>query len=205
MKKMNKGSRLAVAGALLILAVAAGVALSALGPGRSTSYTGSAGNPSQSQNARNAAIIAAPVGERPMAGKLAFADADGKPYHLEDFRGRVILLNLWATWCPPCVAEMPDLDTLQSTLGGEDFQVVAVSLDRGGAPVAAGWLDRAGLTALDVYVANPGDHPGAALPTSILIDAQGRVAWKGTGARHWMAPQAVETVRAVINEAKSGI
>lgn len=206
MKKMNKGSRVAIAGALLALAAVAIVALPAPEPGRPTSYTGSPPNPSQSPSLNQSpggqgmAILAVPVSERPRAGQLDFVDAHGNPMSLNDFAGRVVLLNLWATWCPPCVAEMPALNALEQELGGDAFRVVAVSLDRGGAEVAARWLERAGLTALTVYAANPADHPGAALPTSVLIDAKGRVAWKGTGARDWEAPEAIEVVRRVIAE-----
>ena len=60
---------------------------------------------------------------------LAFEDADGKPKKLSDWRGKTVLLNLWATWCVPCRKEMPALDDLQAKLGGKDFEVVAVNID----------------------------------------------------------------------------
>src|SRR3989304_5648179 len=66
------------------------------------------------------------------ASDAAFEDGAGRRLTLADFRGRVVLLNFWATWCGPCVVEMPSLDRLQARLGGADFTVVALSQDRGG-------------------------------------------------------------------------
>jgi len=66
---------------------------------------------------------------------LAFSDEQGKRTSLADFRGRVVLLNIWATWCGPCREEMPTLDRLQAALGGANFEVVALSIDTGGLPV----------------------------------------------------------------------
>ncbi|QRG10014.1 TlpA family protein disulfide reductase (plasmid) [Xanthobacter dioxanivorans] len=67
--------------------------------------------------------------------ELQFADGEGKPRTLGDFRGKVVLLNVWATWCLSCRKEMPTLDRLQAALGGPDFEVVALSVDRGGAEI----------------------------------------------------------------------
>src|SRR5919197_1038850 len=64
--------------------------------------------------------------------ELQFTDADGQPHPIAEFRGKVVLLNIWATWCLPCRKEMPTLDRLQAELGGPDFEVVALSIDRGG-------------------------------------------------------------------------
>ena len=71
-------------------------------------------------------------------GEVSFAGADGAAKSLSDWRGKVVLLNIWATWCVPCREEMPTLDKLEAELGGKDFQVVAVNIDRGGGRQAEG-------------------------------------------------------------------
>ncbi len=84
-------------------------------------------------------------------GDLAFIDADGKTRRLSEWRGRMVVLNLWATWCAPCKAEMPSLDRLEAKLGGSDFAVVALSMDRGGMKEPAAFLAREGLSHLQLY------------------------------------------------------
>jgi thiol-disulfide isomerase/thioredoxin len=78
---------------------------------------------------------------------VRFMDASGRVMTLEDFRGRVVVLNLWATWCTPCVAEMPMLDRLQQQLGEEDAIVVALSIDRGGQEAVKEFYQKTGVTA----------------------------------------------------------
>ena len=106
-------------------------------------------------------------------------DGDGKPVTLQDFAGQVVLLNFWATWCAPCVREMPSLDRLQAKLGGEGLAVVTVSRDRGGANVVMPFYERLELTNLGVYLDPKGAFSRAfkvrGLPTTILIDREGRV------------------------------
>lgn len=195
MEDRKKTIRLVLVLAAVALLVAVGLALTVAE--RPINYTGSPPNPSESAAAE---VAAAPAADREPAEEFPFVDETGKPLALADFRGRTVLVNLWATWCPPCVAEMPALDALQARLGGERFQVVAVSLDRGGAPVARRWLDRAGLGNLAVYNARSADFQGALLPTSILVDAKGRVAWQGTGAKEWDSPALVAVVEGVMAE-----
>lgn len=165
-----------------------------------TSYTEPDGNPSLSEGRLEAR---AGHDRKPME-PWAFADENGTPLTPADFAGRVVLVNLWATWCPPCVAEMPSLDRLQAALAGQDFQVVAISLDRGGPAVPRRWLDQAGLKQLRVFHAPPSDFPGALLPTSILVDRAGRVAWRGEGAFDWSRDEAVAEIRMLLAEPKSG-
>src|SRR5213593_1216437 len=77
--------------------------------------------------------------------KIQFQDSEGKTLTLADFRGKLVLLNLWATWCLPCRHEMPTLDQLQAELGGPDFQVLALSMDRGGLEAIAKFYDEVGV------------------------------------------------------------
>jgi thiol-disulfide isomerase/thioredoxin len=107
---------------------------------------------------------------------------------LADFRGRIVLVNLWATWCEPCIREMPSLDRLRAALPGEDLAIVLVSQDRGGDKVVAPFLDKLGL-AIKTYL-DPKSTVGHAfevrgLPTSILIDRDGRELGRVEGALEW--------------------
>jgi thiol-disulfide isomerase/thioredoxin len=124
----------------------------------------------------------------------SFQDKLGQPLTLGAFKGKVVLLNFWATWCPPCVAEMPALDKLQADLGGDGFQVVAVSTDRQGIKASAPFYRRIGLTHLALYNDIRGDLFGALsgknLPTSFLIDRDGRVVGSLEGPAQWDSDKA---------------
>ena len=82
---------------------------------------------------------------------IAFNDADGRQVRLSDWRGQLVLLNIWATWCAPCKAELPSLDRLQAKLGGKGFTVLALSTDRGGPKAPAQFFSREGITHLKVF------------------------------------------------------
>ena len=82
---------------------------------------------------------------------IAFNDADGRQVRLSDWRGELVLLNIWATWCGPCKTELPSLDRLQAKLGGKEFTVLALSTDRGGPGVPAQFFEREGITHLKVF------------------------------------------------------
>jgi thiol-disulfide isomerase/thioredoxin len=132
--------------------------------------------------------------------EVRFQDGEGRPVSLADFRGKVVLLNLWATWCVPCREEMPALDRLQQALGGGAFEVVALSLDSGGAEAVRRFYDEVGVRALKVYV-DPAMKASAALrvpgvPTTILVDRDGGERWRKTGPARWDAPEIVEALRA---------
>ncbi|MGH8620555.1 MAG: TlpA disulfide reductase family protein [Burkholderiales bacterium] len=130
---------------------------------------------------------------------IRFQDADGKPYTLSDFRGKVVLLNVWATWCAPCRKEMPALDRLQQKLGGADFQVVALSLDIGGAAVVRRFYDEIGIRTLAVFVDSSMEATGklrtVGIPTTLLIDREGRERWRKTGPAEWDSPEIIESLR----------
>ena len=128
-----------------------------------------------------------------------FVDEAGAAVSLSDFRGGTVLLNFWATWCAPCLREMPALDRLQAALGGARFTVLLVSIDRGGAKVAAPFLKRLGVTRLRTHLDPKRKLERAfatfGLPTSILIDAAGREVGRVQGAAEWDAPEARELIR----------
>ena len=160
-----------------------------------------------------APAAAAPRGYVPEAAPgpapaLAFTDGDGRRVGLADFAGSVVLLNLWATWCGPCVQEIPALDRLQARLGGRDFQVVAVSVDRGGGRVVGPFLARMGIGHLAVYLDPESRSLGAlgidGLPTSLLLDRAGRVLGRVVGDPGWDSPEALRLIESAIGQQGGG-
>lgn len=131
---------------------------------------------------------------------LHVADAEGNLRLLDAWRGRTVLLNVWATWCAPCREEMPTLDRLQATLGSPSFEVVALSIDSGGLHVVQTFFQQLGLRHLRAYLDT--EHDAARLlaaggiPLTLLIDAQGREVARKRGAARWDDPQ----VQALIAE-----
>ena len=138
------------------------------------------------------------------APAVAFRDRDGADVPLSSFRGRVVLLNFWATWCLPCLKEMPSLDRLQGAFGGPDFTVVPVSIDRDGRAVAEPYFERLGIKNLALYldpesrtVFSFGVHD---LPVSVLLGRNGRVVGRMAGPAEWDSPEAEALVRYLIAE-----
>jgi thiol-disulfide isomerase/thioredoxin len=123
-----------------------------------------------------------------------FQDKMGQPVSLDSFKGKVVVLNFWATWCPPCIAEMPALDHLQSEMGGADFTVIAVSTDREGIKKSAPFYRRAGIKNLALYNDTRGNLLGAfnakSLPITVLLDREGRVVGRIEGAAQWDSAEA---------------
>lgn len=139
------------------------------------------------------------LASHPTAPQVPFVDALGTPLTLSDFRGRVVVLNFWATWCPPCRREMPSLIRLQNALSGPDLEVVAVSTDRAGASVVAPYLKRAGLTDLEIFL-DPRSKllrafESSTLPTTIIIDKDGRALGGVMGALEWDSPEVIKALR----------
>jgi len=133
---------------------------------------------------------------------LAFNDADDKPLKLADYKGKIVLLNFWATWCAPCVKEMPSLDHLQATLGKDKFLVLPLSLDGPSRPKVAPFYQDKKLSNLGVYF-DKGRKAMQALdisilPTSILIDAEGRELGRIEGEADWEKPEALALVKAAV-------
>jgi thiol-disulfide isomerase/thioredoxin len=131
-----------------------------------------------------------------------FQDGDGKMRSLKEWRGKVVLLNLWATWCAPCRKEMPGLDRLQAELGSDHFQVIAVSADRTGIEGARKFLDQIKVTRLGVY-ADPTVriHAGlraVGMPATLLIDRQGREIGRLVGPAEWDSAEAKALINAAI-------
>lgn len=147
-----------------------------------------------------------PAKELKVVPGIRFMDETGRVMTLEDFRGRVVVLNLWATWCTPCVAEMPMLDRLQQQLGGMDAVVVALSIDRGGQEAVREFYKRTGVKHLGVYV-DPtmraqSELGAVGLPTTLVIDQQGRERGRLIGPAEWDDAAAVDLVLGALAEPK---
>src|SRR5262245_15023232 len=139
---------------------------------------------------------------------LAFQDSAGKPLTLEHWRGRTVLLNLWATWCVPCRKEMPALDALQQRLGGPGFEVVAINIDTRDAGKPKEWLKEVGVEKL-AYYADPTARSfqdlkavGRAfgMPTTLLIDPQGCEIGSIAGPAEWASEDAIKLIQATLGQ-----
>ena len=139
---------------------------------------------------------------------LSFVDGTGKKLSLASFRGRTVLLNLWATWCVPCRKEMPTLDALEAKLGGPDFQVVAVNIDTRDPDKPKEFLKQIGVTKLSYYadasakafqeLKSVGRAFG--MPTTVLIDSQGCEIGTIAGPAEWASEDAVKLIKAALGK-----
>jgi thiol-disulfide isomerase/thioredoxin len=134
--------------------------------------------------------------------EIAFVDGTGAAKTLKDFKGKVVLLNLWATWCLPCRKEMPALDRLQAALGSDKFEVVALSLDRAGIEASRKFLDGIKIANLKLYVDPTARMNGPlkifGMPTTILIDAEGREVGRLLGEAEWDSEDAKKLIKATL-------
>lgn len=138
---------------------------------------------------------------------LTFQNGEGRDVRLADFRGRVVLINLWATWCVPCRKEMPALDELEGKLGGADFAVVAINLDTGDRAKPRRFLDEIGVKHL-AYYEDPSTNVFQelkrygrsiiGLPASVLVDRDGCELGVLAGPAEWASEDAVALIRAAI-------
>lgn len=129
---------------------------------------------------------------------LRFLSGTGTTLDLVAFRGRTVLLNIWATWCGPCREEMPTLDRLQAQLGGPQFEVVALSIDAGGMKAVKPFFEQIGIRHLRPYIDGfheAGAIVGPGVPLTLLIDRQGREIGRKLGEARWDDPAIVELIR----------
>ncbi len=134
--------------------------------------------------------------------EFTFLRDDGSETSLAEWRGKVVLLNLWATWCAPCRKEMPDLDRLQAELGGDDFDLVALSIDRTGLDKPRAFLEEIGIEHLKLYNNSSGKLAASlkafGMPTTLLINREGEEIGRLVGPAEWGSQDAVDLVKAAI-------
>lgn len=135
--------------------------------------------------------------------EVTFQKEDGSNVSLADWKGRIVLLNLWATWCGPCRKEMPDLDKLKADLGGADFDLVALSIDRTGPEKPRKFLDDIGIKHLALYNNSSGKLASSlkafGMPTTLLINREGKEIGRLVGPAHWGSQDAVDLIKAAID------
>lgn len=138
--------------------------------------------------------------------EVNFMDGEGNPQSLADFKGKIVLLNVWATWCGPCRQEMPTLDRLQAQLGGADFQVLALSVDQDGEQIVRDFYTEIGIQHLELYI-DEGAQANRSLnafglPVTLVLDRQGQELGRKLGAAEWDSPEVIEYLRDVIASAQ---
>jgi len=145
-----------------------------------------------------------PYTERMAAPDFVLEDADGNTHRLSDYRGKVVALNFWATWCPPCWREMPSMQRLKNEMDDSAFVILAVNVGEDEDTVFGFTfsldepIDFPLLLDLDGKVTD--QWPIAALPTSFVIDKNGRTVLRAVGGRLWDAPEFAEAVAQLISE-----
>ena len=177
----------------IVVAIAIGLFITVAGVFHLTRSTSNEAGP------RAAAAEPIPISSPKSLPDLAFQDAEGAPIRLEGFRGKLVVLNVWATWCEPCRKEMPALDRLQATLGGPDFEVVTLSIDRDGRQAVQDFFSATGITALRSYRDESGASTQAlsiaGLPMTLLIDHEGREIARLVGPREWDGADVIAQLR----------
>ncbi|HWL31567.1 MAG TPA: TlpA disulfide reductase family protein [Xanthobacteraceae bacterium] len=137
---------------------------------------------------------------------LTFKDSEGNAKSLADWRGRTVVLNLWATWCVPCRKEMPALDALQAKLGGPDFEVVAVNIDTRDIDKPKSWLNEVGVHKLNYYADSSAKvfqdlkaiGKAFGMPTTLIVDPNGCELGNLAGPAEWASDDAVKLVAAAL-------
>ena len=140
-----------------------------------------------------------PIPDRPEAPGLDLAGHDGERYRLEDMRGKAVIVNFWATWCPPCRAEMPSMQRAWKEVAGEDILILGVNVGED-----AGTIDEF-IRQVPVEFPLPMDRnstvvqtwPMRGLPTTFVVDPDGRLAYRAEGEREWDDPALLDLVRAL--------
>lgn len=133
-----------------------------------------------------------------------FERAEGGAGALADYRGRHVLVNFWAVWCPPCKKEMPMLSELQAEMGGERFEVVTIATGHNPPPAMAKFFSERGIDNLPLHRDPTGGMARAmgvfGLPVSVVLNPEGKEIARLTGEADWSAPEALALLRALTQE-----
>ncbi len=193
---------IALAAALLVTAAGAGIWILSAGNGHAT-----ADDPPPFHGQGRQFTLLEPVEPAPLA---PIETAEGGLTDLKDYRGRVVLLNFWATWCAPCLEEMPSLDALEADLGSEGLAVLALNIDREGFDAARPFYEREDIETLPLlvdlqrknfYAYGMQNHP---MPTSFLIDHEGRLVGYLEGPAEWDSAEAKALIRYYLERRPAG-
>lgn len=197
MLRFSSKTILIIAAAVIIVVAAVYLIVGPLG-------NGTGGNDTASHTDGQASVLApyaigAMANFKPEAAPkpvpaLAFKDGEGKDVQISDFKGKLILLNLWATWCVPCREEMPALNRLQAAMGSDKFQVLALSVDKDGHDLAKSFLAEVKADHIALYN-DPTSRASFAmkafgLPTTVLLSPEGKEVGRLVGPAHWDGAEA---------------
>jgi thiol-disulfide isomerase/thioredoxin len=205
--------------ALMVMGAVAGIAVGLAGVYGIGRLTGNAGADPACKASVETAQRIAPLARGEVAAvavasapktlpALAFKDSSGAEKSLADWRGRTVLLNLWATWCVPCRKEMPALDALQAKLGGADFEVVSINIDTRDTDKPRAWLKDVGINTLAYYT----DHSAKVfqdlkaigkafgMPTTLIVDRNGCELATLAGPAEWASGDALKLVTAALHK-----
>jgi peroxiredoxin len=136
------------------------------------------------------------------APEFRLSALDGKPISLAEFRGKVVMVHFWATWCPPCVEELPTLAKLYPQFAGNDFEMLAVSVDEGGANAVSAFMRQNNLhvpVLLDPDRSTANHYGTYKFPETYIVDRQGVVRYKMIGPRNWMDPESIQILKSIIS------
>ncbi len=194
----------------LIGAVIAAVAASMFTGGETEKITTAAMPAAGGSAAISKALITGQVknfvlkADLPALPEVPFRDGENKERKLSDWKGRVVMLNLWATWCAPCRHEMPSINRLQEQFGSDQFEVVALSVDRKGLAASAKFLEEVKASSLKLYVDETSDALQKlgviGLPATFLIDREGREIGRLLGPAEWDSDEAKALIKAALAE-----
>jgi peroxiredoxin len=143
------------------------------------------------------------LGKGVPAPNFTFPDLDGKMVSLTDYKGKVVLLNIWATWCLPCVEEMPSMEKLYQELKDESFEILAVSIDESGVKAVLPFMKKHKLSfpaLIDAAGAMKSLYQATGVPESFIVDKDGIIVEKVIGPRDWAAPGTIRFFQKLIQK-----
>ena len=141
-----------------------------------------------------------PLADKPLAADFNLPDMDGKRHRLADYRGKVVVLNFWATWCPPCREELPSMEKAHRLLAGEDVRIVAINVGEDADTVFTFTADypMSYDVLLDTDSSVIRQYPVIGLPTTLIIDPRGRIVYRAVGSRDWADAGLLKTLRKLL-------